>query len=165
MEDAIFCEVRVPILNKIEINFTYFPIEINNYSYVETTLTFLADFLNVSQSLVKVMIKNTINSARKPWTVETILIDSESNKSYLSSWHRYCQEIWVTTVVLNKNYKTQNKISLRRNVWTCKCSKLWNSSFNYCIFSQFRKKYPLYSCSYTSHALFSNHFCKSSSMI
>ena len=85
MEDAIFCEVRVPILNKIEINFTYFPIEINNYSYVETTLTFLADFLNVSQSLVKVMIKNTINSARKPWTVETILIDSESNKSYLSS--------------------------------------------------------------------------------
>ena len=165
MEDAIFCEVRVPILNKIEINFTYFPIEINNYSYVETTLTFLADFLNVSQSLVKVMIKNTINSARKPWTVETILIDSESNKSYLSSWHRYCQEIWITTVVLNKNYKTQNKISLRRNVWTCKYSKLWNSSFNYCIFSQFRKKYPLYSCSYTSHALFSNHFCKSSSMI
>ena len=85
MEDAIFCEMRVPILNKIKINFTYFPIEINNYSNVETTLTFLADFLSVSQSLVKVMIKNTINSARKPWTVETILIDSESNKSYLSS--------------------------------------------------------------------------------
>ena len=44
MENVILCEVCVPILNKIEINFTCFPVDMNNYSNVEASLTLLSGF-------------------------------------------------------------------------------------------------------------------------
>ena len=44
MENVILCEVRVPILNKIEINFTNFSVDMGNYSNVKAILTLLSGF-------------------------------------------------------------------------------------------------------------------------